>query len=205
MIKQAVATRLSKSECERCLEPKISKRCPEPCHLPRIEPTGISPYDNAKDSTDVTGRGFYRIDGNMMIDKTIYPWSASLLFSYGKYIERPVNREYGNYVEPYNKNLGDRTLVSATVSYIAFLEDRDMLTYTAAYSYLNEAEGTINGTRNEASGLRKKSVAATLAYSSMDRDWIYKFTWSHAIREDGWGKNFPITDIYTIGVSHGFR
>jgi hypothetical protein len=168
-------------------------------------PTGISPYDNVKSSFDVTGRGFYRLDGNVLIDKTIYPWSASVLMSYGRYIERPVDREYGNYVEPYHKQLGDRSLGSVTVSYISFLESRDMLTYTAGFAYLNEAEGTINGDRNTASGFRKESVSGTIAYSSMDRDWIYKFTWSHAVTENGWGKNFPTTDIYTIGVSHGFR
>lgn len=168
-------------------------------------PTGVSPYDNVKSSFDVTGRGFYRVDGNVLIDKTIYPWSASLLLSYGRYLERPVDREYGNYVEPYRKELGDRALGSATFSYISFLESRDMVTYTVGFSSLNEAEGTINGVRNQASGFHKDSVSGTIAYSTMDRDWIYKFTWGHAIREDGWGKDFPTTDIYTIGVSHGFR
>ena len=32
MIKQSVATRLSKSESKRCPERKISKGCPERCH-----------------------------------------------------------------------------------------------------------------------------------------------------------------------------
>jgi hypothetical protein len=168
-------------------------------------PTGISPYDNVQSSFDVTGRGFYRLDGNVLVDKTIYPWSASIGMSYGQYIERPVDREYGNYVDPYHKKLGDRTLGTVAFSYIYFLESRDMLTYTASFAYLNEAEGTVNGDRDTTSGFRKESVAGTIAYSSMDRDWIYKFTWSHAVREDGWGMNFPTTDIYTIGVSHGFR
>ena len=55
-------------------------------------PTGISPYDGVP-SDDVTGRGFYRLDGNLLISKTLHPWSASLSLSYGSYLERAVNRE----------------------------------------------------------------------------------------------------------------
>ena len=40
MIKSAVATSLSKSDSKRSLEPKISKRCVEPCHL-----TAMFEYD----------------------------------------------------------------------------------------------------------------------------------------------------------------
>jgi hypothetical protein len=168
-------------------------------------PTGISPYDDVKSSFDVTGRGFYRVDGNVLVDKTIYPWSASVALSYGEYLERPVDREYGAYVEPYHKKMGDRALGTLSLSYIYFLESLDMLTTTASFAYLNEAEGTINGDRDPTSGFRKESVAATIAYSSMDRDRIYKITWNRAVREDGWGADFPTTDIFTIGVSYGFR
>lgn len=66
-------------------------------------PTGTSPYDDVDNNFDITGRGFYRIDGTILLDKTVYPWSTSLLLSYGKYLERDVNREYGKYVEPYKK------------------------------------------------------------------------------------------------------
>ena len=38
MIKQTVATRLSKNESKRCPEYKISKRCPERYHLILIPP-----------------------------------------------------------------------------------------------------------------------------------------------------------------------
>lgn len=168
-------------------------------------PTGISPYDNVQSSFDVTGRGFYRLDANVLIDKTVYPWDAFLSLSYGEYLSRPVNREYGNYVQPYRKQLGNRTSGSFGISYIYFLKSRDMLTFTGSFAYLEEADGTINGDRDSTSGFRKESVGATVALSSMDRGWIYKFSWSHAVREDGWGANFPTTDIYTIGVSHGWR
>ncbi len=63
-------------------------------------PTGISPYDGVT-SDDVTGRGFYRLDANMLLDKTIYPLSVSIFLGYGRYFERPVNREV-DYVEPYD-------------------------------------------------------------------------------------------------------
>ena len=84
-------------------------------------PMGISPYNDVKSSFDVTGRGFYRIDGNILISKTLHPWSASIALSYGTYIERPVNREYGTYVQPYRKNLGDRFSASTSLSYIYYI------------------------------------------------------------------------------------
>ena len=38
-----------------------------------LVPTGISPYDDVSTSYDVTGRGFYRLDGNLQVSKTINP------------------------------------------------------------------------------------------------------------------------------------
>jgi hypothetical protein len=168
-------------------------------------PTGISPYDDVQNSFDITGRGFYRLDGTMLLEKTIYPWNTSLQLSYGRYLERSVNREYGNYVEPYDKQLGDRAAGTFSGGYTYFLESMASLTFTAAYSDLWEGDGTINGQTDPTSGFRKRSVAGILAYATMDRDWVYKLSLSHAIQEDGWGKNFPTTDILTLGVSHVFR
>jgi hypothetical protein len=168
-------------------------------------PTGISPYDNVKSSFDITGRGFYRVDGNLLLDKTIYPWSASLFMSYGKYIERPVNREYGEYVEPYHKKLGDRGVGTLSVSYAQYLDlekTRNILTYTAACSEVWEGEGTINGDRDPTSGLRKSSIAGTIVWSTLTRDWSVKATWSHSIKTDGWGNNTVASDIYSLGVTH---
>lgn len=171
-----------------------------------LVPTGISPYDDVHSSFDVTGRGFYRIDGNLYIDKTLHPWDASLSLSYGTYIERPVNREYGKDVEPYHKKLGDRTSASFSLSYIYYFgTGGDTLTGTASFSYLNEADGTIDGVRDPTSGFRKEAVGGTIAYSSTDHDWSVRACWSHAIRQDGWGENFPTTDIYTLGVRYVFR
>jgi hypothetical protein len=171
-----------------------------------LVPTGTSPYDDVNSSFDVTGRGFYRIDGNLLIDKTIQPWDLSLFLSYGTYLERSVNREYGKYVEPYDKQLGNRTLASLSLSYNYFLgSGGDTLTGTASYSYLNEADGSINGASDSSSAFRKQAVGFSLAYSSTDRDWSIRAGWNEAIKKDGWGKNFPTTDIYTVGVRYVFR
>ena len=168
-------------------------------------PTGISPYDDVENSFDITGRGFYRLDGNILLDKTIYPWNASLLLSYGTHFERSVNREYGNYVEPYDRSLGDRMLATASLGYTQFLESMSTLTYTVAWSDLRENEGEIDGQRDPASGFRKRSISATIAFATFDRDWVLKLSWSHALRGDDWGENFPTTDVYTVGVSHVYR
>ncbi|MCK4676077.1 MAG: transporter, partial [Gammaproteobacteria bacterium] len=168
-------------------------------------PTGISPYDNVANSFDITGRGFYRLDGNILLDKTIYPWNASLLLSYGKYLERDVNREYGKYVEPYRKELGDRMLGTATFGYTHFLDNMDTMTFTLAYSHLQEDAGSIDGRPDYSSEMEKNSMALTMAYSTMNRDWVYKLSWSHASPDDGQGQNFPVTDVVTLGVSHVFR
>lgn len=168
-------------------------------------PTGVSPYDDVDNSFDVTGRGFYRVDANMLLDKTIYPWNGTLLMSYGKHIDRSVNREYGNYVEPYKKSLGDRFQSTVSLGYTYFMESMNTLTYTFAYSYLKEDKGKINGHDDPTSGFTKQSIAGTIAFATMDRDWVVKATWSHALKDDNWGKNFPTTDIFSLGVSHVLR
>ncbi len=168
-------------------------------------PTGISPYNDVENSFDITGRGFYRLDANMLLDKTIYPWNATLFLSYGTYLERPVNREYGSYVEPYHKKLGDRKLATVSVGYTHFLESMDSVTLTFAFSHLREESGTIDGRTDTTTGLMKESVTTTLAYSTLDNDWIFKLSWNHTNKSDGWGANFPATDILTLGVSHVLR
>jgi hypothetical protein len=169
-------------------------------------PTGASPYDGVPDSMDTTGRGFYRLDGNILIDKTIHPWSASLALSYGTHLERPVSREYESYPEPYHKKLGDRTSGVASVSYVYYLgPSGDALTGTASFSYLREADGTIDDRRDTTTGFRKEAIGGALAYSGTDHDWSLRASWSHAVRRDGWGENFPVTDIYSLGVRYVFR
>lgn len=168
-------------------------------------PTGISPYDSVKDNFDITGRGFYRLDGQLVLDKTIYPWTTTLTLSYGTYLERSVNREYGEYVEPYRRRLGNRASGSFAVGYTAFTETMSSITTTVAYSDLYEEKGHIDGAIDPTSGMRKRAVATTLAWSTPERDWVAKLSWSHAVRNDGWGRNFPTTDIITVGVNHAIR
>lgn len=168
-------------------------------------PTGISPYDDVGNNFDITGRGFYRLDANLLLDKTIYPWNATLALSYGKYLERDVNREYGNYVEPYRKQLGDRRQATASVGYTLFLETMETVTFTLAYAHLEEAQGRIDGRPYPSSEMLKRSFAATVAFSTMDRDWVMKGSLSHAVPGDGWGKNFPVTNVLSFEVSHVLR
>jgi hypothetical protein len=169
-------------------------------------PTGVSPYDGVK-SDDITGRGFYRLDGNILLDKTIYPLSASLFLSYGRHFERPVNREV-DYVQPYRKRLGDRAVGTLALSYETFIdysEFRNRFTYTAALSEVWEGEGTINGDRDPTGGLRKTTVAGTIAWSTLERRWIVRLTWNRSIKQDGWGDNTVASDIYSLGVTHVFN
>ncbi len=168
-------------------------------------PTGISPYDDVSNNFDITGRGFYRLDASILLDKTIYPWNFTLGYTYGVHFERPVNREYGNYVQPYQKQLGNRSTFTTSFGYTYFTEKMQSITYTIAYADLRENKGKVNGAIDQTSGLRKQSFAGTVAWASDDRDWVVKTTFSYAPRRSGWGRNFPTTNVLTMGVSHVFR
>lgn len=168
-------------------------------------PTGISPFDNVQNNFDITGRGFYRLDASILLDKTIYPWNATLGFTYGSHLSRPVNREYGNWVQPYRKKLGDRSTLTASFGYTHFTDAMQSITGTIAYSDMTEGKATIDGIADPTSGMRKRAIATTLAWASDDRDWVVKGSYSRAMRKDGWGKNFPTTDLFTMGVTHVYR
>lgn len=162
-------------------------------------PTGKSPYGGEVDNVfDITGRGFYRIDANLLMDKTIWPWTMMFEFAYGIYLERPVNQEWGNYVEPYDKQLGNRRKALISLGYTSFLEDLDTMTYTLAYTDLKEDQGTINGATDPTSGFKKRSFTLTAAYSTMDKEWIVKGSINHSPRSDDWGRNFPVTNIFAV-------
>jgi hypothetical protein len=169
-------------------------------------PIGISPYDDVKSSFDVTGRGFYRLDGNLLIDKTFHPWNASVAVSYGTYFERSVNREYGKYVKPYRKQLGDRFSVTPSLGYRYVLgAGGDSLTGTVSYAYLQEDNGSINGRSDQLSAFSKQSIGFAMMYGNPDSDWSTRASWNHALAANGWGSNFPTTDIITMGVRYVFR
>jgi hypothetical protein len=167
-------------------------------------PTGVSPYDDADTSFDVTGRGFYRLDANAMAEKTLGAWDLSVLLAYGWPFERNVNREYGKDVEPYHKRLGNRFSGATSASY-TLVGGPGRWTGTGGFGYLQEEDATIDGHRVPGSGFRKTFVTGALAYTTLDRAWSVRASWSHAIQGDGWGENFPTTDIYTLGLSHAFR
>lgn len=173
--------------------------------LSLLLPTGISPYDNQQSSFDITGRGFYRLDGTLLIEKTIRPWNASLALSYGSYLERTVNREYGKYVEPYKKDLGDRFSASLAIGYIWVIgTGGDSLTGTVSYAYMNEADASFDGKRDSGSGFDKQSAGGAFSYANNDSNWSVKAGWNHSIKQNGWGRNFPATDIFSLGVRYVF-
>jgi len=169
-------------------------------------PTGSSMYsDDVDDNYDITGRGLYRFDTNIVIEKTIYPYTATLQASYGKYLARPVNQEYGEAIDPYTKRLGDRTSLSASLAYTVFLEDLDTLTFTAALSKLSEGKAKTANHEEAESQFEKQSSALSMAYATPDLRYIYKASWSHAFASDNRGMNFSVTDIITLGVSYAFN
>jgi hypothetical protein len=170
-------------------------------------PTGKSAYSGDVDNSfDVTGRGSYRLDGNIFIDKTIYPWSMGVQLSYGVNLERPVNEEFGRAVEPYDKKLGDRFSSSLSFGYTYFLESMDSLVITTSFSHLQEQDAEINGQRDASVlGFKKQSVGLSFAYSAAALDWVYKLSFNHALHGNGRGENFPTTDVVSLGVSYAIR
>ena len=173
--------------------------------LSLLLPTGISPYDDQKSSFDITGRGFYRLDGTLLVEKTIRPWNASLALTYGSYFDRPINREYGRYVAPYTKGLGDRFSGSVATGYTYVIgTGGDSVTATASYAYLHEGDASFNGKNDDGSGFDKQSIGGALSYSSNDHNWSVRAGWNHAIQQNGWGKNFPTTDVISVGVRYVF-
>lgn len=167
-------------------------------------PTGVSPYDDVDDNFDITGRGFYRLDGNVIIDKTVYPWTGAINLSYGVHFERPVNRDYGTYVEPYDKKLGDRASASISFGYVYFTEALNEFTTTVGLSYLREAKATIDGKEDPSSGMKKTAASLGLSWTTPEKDITIKGSWSHALSREGWGRNFPTTDIVSMGVAYVF-
>lgn len=162
-------------------------------------PTGISPYDDVDKSYDVTGRGFYRITGNFLAQNTFGPWDLTVSAAYGVAMERSVNREYGKYVEPYDRKLGARASLGASAAH-TWIVSYGTWTGTAGVSWLEEGEATINGRDDPTSGFERTSAAAAVTWADRDRTWTAKAAWNHGLS----GRNFPRTDIYTVGVSYGY-
>jgi len=162
-------------------------------------PTGISPYTDRIDSSfDITGLGFYRFDANVIIEKTVYPFSLSWQGQYGYTFKRPINQEYSQVITPYTKQLGDRYSNTFNGAYTWFLPNLSMLTLTASLSQLKEDSAKINGQIDHTSGLEKSTLGLAFAYSNAVRDWIIKASFSQADS----GENIPKTQVLNIGVSH---
>ncbi len=162
-------------------------------------PTGVSEYgDRVDNSFETTGNGFYRLDANMLIEKTIYPYSVSWQATYGQHIERPVNEESGKAVTPYDKQLGDRTLHTFSAAYTFFLPNLAMLNTTLSHTRLDQGQTKYDGVKDPSSGSEKQGLGLTLSYSSAVRDWIVKLGISQAQS----GKGVDKTTVSNLGVSH---
>lgn len=168
-------------------------------------PTGISPYDGETSSFDITGRGFYRLDGTLLVEKSLRPWNISLSGGYGTWFERPVNREYGRYVTPYRKDLGDRLTLSGSLGYTWVIGDGgNSLSTTGTWSRVSEGDASYDGRRDPGSGFNKQSFGISLSWSNVDSNWSARLSLTHSLRSDGWGENFPTTDIISAGVKYVF-
>lgn len=169
-------------------------------------PTGVSPYDEVENSFDITGRGFYRADLNLLADKTIFPWTFTLTAGVGHHFARRVNREYGTYVEPYTKQLGNTANGSLGVGYTWDLpwEATTGMTLitTLTYSQRWEGEATIDGVKDGASGLRKRDLGITATLLSFAEDWAVNLGYVSSRPANGWGENCPSTDVISLGVRH---
>lgn len=162
-------------------------------------PTGISQYsDRIDNSFDITGRGFYRWDANMIIEKTVYPFSLGWQGSYGTAFKRPVNQEYGQAVTPYNKQLGNRSTSVFSGAYTWFLPDLAMLTATLSHATLKEEKTQYDNVTDLNSGFHKTTSGLALAYNSSLRDWLFKLSFNQADS----GRNYPKTQTVSMGVSH---
>jgi hypothetical protein len=169
-------------------------------------PTGVSPYDDVASSFDVTGRGFWRLDGTVLAEKGYRAWSASLSLAYGVAFERWANRTYGGWETPYRIRPGDRATASLSLARRLFLgTGGHTLSAAAALSWLHEAKGTRDGQLDQTTGLEKTAGALTVTWSSTDSDWSARAGLAHAFRRDGWGRNFPTTDTFSLGVRRAFR
>jgi len=168
-------------------------------------PTGFSPYDDVKSSFDITGRGFYRLEGKAIVEKTIYPFTLALSALYGTHFSRPVNRDYGLYVEPYRKRLGDRFTGIAALSYSHFTDDMSSITLTITYTFIREEDATINGIIDKTSGFHRHFIGTSLAWATADRDIVVMLNYNPAFNATGLQSNFPATHLFSLGVNYVLR
>ncbi|MDX2471896.1 MAG: hypothetical protein QNL04_15105 [SAR324 cluster bacterium] len=168
-------------------------------------PTGLSPYDDVDSSFDITGRGFYALEATALVEKTVYPYTVSLNGGYTLYKARMINQETGNYVTPYKKQLGDRFSIGLTLSYTWFLDSLDQATLNLSQSKFSEDAAKINGATDPDTDLAKQSQGLSLGYATMDQSWVVTLGLNAALKQTGAGKNFPITNTTSLGLTHVFH
>lgn len=165
-------------------------------------PTGISPYDDEDNNFDITGLGFYRLDASVLLDKTIYPWTIRTSASYGIHFERPVNQEYGQAVEPYDKKLGNRITLGLGFAYSKVLANAWSWTAALDAQYLEQGKESFDGREDANSGYHRSQLIPSLSFHSPSKKWVLKSSYRHSPRSSTWGENFSITDTFSFGVSH---
>ncbi len=156
--------------------------------------------DRVDDSQETTGKGVYRLDANMLIEKTVYPFSLAWQASYGKHVERPINEEAGKAITPQDMQVGDRTLHTFSAAYTFFLPNLAMLNATMSHTQLDQGKTKYDGVKDPSSGTEKQGLGLTLSYSSAVRDWIVKMGISQAQA----GKGVDKTTVTNLGISHVF-
>jgi len=168
-------------------------------------PTGISPYDNIPNSFDITGLGFYTFDFGLLLDKTIKSWNISIAGNYSVGLQRPVNMEYGRYIEPYNITPGDRLNLTASTGYTFTFDSMDSLTFTFGYGYVKDYFSKINGLENQISGFEKHNLLVGLAFATADQNNVIKLNNTFNLPLNGWGINKPATITTILEYSHVIR
>jgi len=168
-------------------------------------PTGASPYSEVTSSFDITGRGFYYGAFRMTMDKTINPVNFTITGSYGKHLQRPVNRYLNEYIEPFTKQLGDRFTMSYAVGATLTLPTMSTFTFTGGYNYLREFPGKVDGVIDPLLILQKHSFSTTIAFTTPDKNFIFKGSFSFSPPKDGWGKNTATTNTISMEGSYVFR
>lgn len=168
-------------------------------------PTGLSPYDDVDSSFDITGRGFYALEATALVEKTVYPYTVSVNGGYTLYKTRMINRETGNYVTPYKKQLGNRISMGLTLSYTWFLDSLDQVTLNLSQSQFTEGAAKINGAADPNTDLAKQSQGLSLGYATMDQSWVVTMGLNAALKQTGAGSNFPITNTTSLGLTHVFH
>lgn len=165
-------------------------------------PTGISPYDDQKNSYDITGRGHYVLNASVLLEKSIFPWSARAQLGAGYPIERSVNREYGKAVAPYKVQLGTSWDVAIGFGYSMPVQTWGSLSFNLDAKRVQESESRYNGSKDPNTGYRKKNLSVSSSWSNVPKTRIATLGYHFSPRESSWGKNFPITQRLSFGVSY---